>query len=173
MDFDDVAKKIEDLRFDRNSKFFHGLVSDMLLYLGFKFKEKWYEADAVGKPEPIQFTKIEQAAASIVLYHITNFASRHKFERHSDFVVSTTNHSSLENFIFGIYKARSVMSNSTLGLKNDVMDAGDVKRMFDGALQDPLSMAFDKGYIVRLGDRYFLHPKLLYSICLEKKEKIT
>lgn len=171
IDFESLPRELELLVTDRNSDFFHSIVSKMLFYLDFRFKENWYEVDAVDEDKPLQTSNIVDAIASCALYQIKNFARREKFECNKDFVVATTHHKTLADFIAVHYVARSVMSNSTLGLKNKVIEASDLRKKFHGPPKDPLALAFDAGYIVRLDNNYFLHPKFLYTLCLEKKEK--
>ncbi len=168
MDFDKVRKDIESLDVNRDSNFFHSLVSDLLKYLNFRFKEKWYEIDIVGEPKPIKFTNLEYIKLLGHIPQVKNFSRREKFERKNEFVVATTNHTTLENFFNNHYIARSVMSNSRLGLDNKVLAANDVKNAFHSTFRDPLAMAFDRNYIVRLGNFYFLHPRFLYELCLKK-----
>lgn len=177
MDFERLAKDIESLERDRNSYFFHDLVRRMLDFLGFRFKESWFEVDAVGKMEPTQYVNIDYVIAASVVYQTTNFSRRERFERtkpYLEFIVATTNHLTIKDLLESHYVAKSIMSNSTFGLRNKIVDASEVKKRFYGPPRDPLALAFDSDYIVRFGSSYFLHPKYLYNLCLEKrKEKIT
>jgi len=169
MDFDKVRKDIESLEANRDSNFFHDLAKDLLTYLNFRFKEKWYEIDVVGERKPIQFTNIEYAKSLGHVPQVKNFSRREKFERKNEFLVATTNHTTLKNLLDNHYLARSMMSNSRLGLDNKVLAADDVKAAFHSTFRDPLAMDFDRNYVVRLGDLYFIHPKFLYELCLKKK----
>lgn len=169
MDFEKVAKEIECLEANRDSNLFHNLVKEVLTYLDFRFKEKWYEIDVLGERKPIQFTDLEYVKSLGYVPQVKNFSRREKFEKKNEFVVSTTNHNTLKNFLDNRYVARSMMSNSRLGLDNKVLNAGDVKTAFHSTFRDPLAMAFDRGYLVRSGNLYFLHPKFLYDLCLKKR----
>ncbi|MEM4244941.1 MAG: hypothetical protein QXR60_01910 [Candidatus Nanoarchaeia archaeon] len=169
MDFGKVKKDIESLESNRDSDFFHSLARNLLKYLKFKFKEQWYEIDVVGEQKPIQFTNIEYIKLLGDVPQVKNFSRRERFERKKEFVVVTTNHATLESFLSNHYVARSIMSNSRLGLDNKVLTADGVKASFHSTFRDPLAIAFDRNYVVRLGNLYFIHPRFLYELCLKNK----
>ena len=111
-----LEEAVENLEFDRDANRFHEIVRTIALRVGFKETEKWYEADIL--PEIFQFPtlealeKIENEFPGV----FENYARREKYERGEEYIISTTHHPTFQAIKEGVYIARTIMSNSTLGL---------------------------------------------------------
>ncbi len=174
MDFDEVNKGITSLGDDHNSDSFHRIISDMLGYLEFSFKESWFEVGFVGIKTKVQVPKLIDVVYSYgKIPNVKDFARREKFCKGLSFVISTTFHASSRSLLASDYSGIDLMSNSSLGLGNKVMDIEEVNKVFENSSKDPIMLAFDRGHILRSNDSsspyYFLHPNSLYYLCLRKK----
>jgi len=162
-------KRIILLAVNRKSDFFHDLVRDLAEKIGFSKTEEWGEADSPYS-RTVQFLDMTQLGENPEI-RFSNFARRKKFERGSEFIISTTNHRTPYEFLRGLYIARSVMTNSLMGLKNQAIEYGMIKEMFPSTgKKDTLALAFDDNKIVRLGILYFIHPKHLYELAFKNTE---
>lgn len=174
VDLDKLKSDIDKLATDRDSSFFHGLVAQLAELLGFHKKEEWYEADRVIGP-PLQFISKDDLGDANKLLFFTNYAYRNKFIKketflkENNFLVSTTNHPSFEALDSDFYVARSVMSNSTLGLEQRIIRFEEVRERFPSrAGRDSLALTFEADYLVKKGNLYFLHPRFLYELVKKK-----
>lgn len=168
-DIEDLEVHVKNLDFNRDGPYFHGLVRNLANLLGFKTKEHWFEADPFNGEPSARFVTLLDLRLVESMSYFKNYAYRVKHIRNQEYLISTTNHSTFEHLESGLYTARSVMANSTLGLEKRVLQYDQVRREFPPThKRDSLALAFDNDYVVQLEKHFFLHPRFLYE--LVKKE---
>ena len=164
-----LRTNIKRLFSNRDAFFFHGIVQSLAETLDFRFKGEWFEGDPYGDDARVVFpTRLDLAIVDSMSY-FKYFSLRKKHVKDGDYIISTTNHPAIEMLDSGIYEARSVMSNSLLGLKKEVIPYEQVRTRFPAREgRDSLALAFEDQKIVSTGINYFFHTIHLYELA-EKK----
>ncbi len=173
MDFDEFSKSIASLRTTNDSDYFHRVIEKMLDYLGFAFNDQWFEVSFINGSHNIMVPKLIDLVFNYgKIPAAKKFSRSQKYCKDLSFVVSTTTHTSARNLLANKYEDVTIMSNSTLGLDNKVMDREEAIKVFENPTKDPTLVALGKGYILRSDKSsvpyYFLDADLLFCLCLKK-----
>ncbi|KYK25425.1 hypothetical protein AYK26_06165 [Euryarchaeota archaeon SM23-78] len=172
IDLKNLAQEVQELEINRDSTFFHDLVARLAGLLDFRPAKEWYEADPFIGPPAQYVTRAELEEASITYkFRFKNYSHRKRYEKNIDFLVATTHHPDLLMLDLGIYVARSLMSNTTLGLKKKIIPIDEVRLKFPSIPgRDSLALAFEADHIIQTENNlYFMHPKYLYELVKNKR----
>jgi hypothetical protein len=168
VDLETLRRDIESLVSDRDSSTFHYIVERLAGLLEFHKEEEWYEVDS-WEGRPVKFTSKTELKSFVKTFLFRDYVYRKKYVRKNDFLISTTHHLNPELLEKGVYAARSITSNSILGLEHKILPIDDINEKFQPREgRDSLALALEAGYLIKYHELYFLHPKFLYTL-VEKK----
>lgn len=167
VDLEKLEFDINGLVTDRSTKFFHDLIARLAGLLDFNKSREWYEARTKEGfiREYDSFMELDKDDSDI---KFEGCSYRNEYIKDKDSLIASTHHPTTRAIRKDIYTARSVISNSKLGLEN-IISYGKATMMYPLVKGvDPFSSFFKEGYLVEKDGFYFFHPKYLYEL-VEKK----
>jgi hypothetical protein len=154
-----------------NSHWFHKVVSDLATLLDFSDNYfEWFEAIPANS-EPHSFF-IRDEVYEYAVEQSVSYRWNQKRTRGVEYMISTTGYDSLASFLNGEHQRRSLRSNSTLGLKNKIVQLYTLFGCYCCVNAQnspaPLALAFKLDMIVQEDKIFYLHPGFFYSLVEER-----
>jgi hypothetical protein len=170
----DLRKAVEATDYRNDSFLFHQTVDRLALMLGFTKKKEWYEAEAVTPnyfPDRVfnftDFANLEACIRHGMIFKY--FEHNNHYEKDGDSFRASTLHEDQMSLVLKKFKRCTVTSESTLGLKYNVISHDDFNIRYPrNDSRSDVMRALDNKFLIQKDNNYLMNPKYLLRLAEQK-----